>query len=465
MPEQVVKDLLEGKIDSFNKLSSEIRDQICERLTFYNLREQVMEKIFSTFSSMYPEYTFRLVYNLPSYEEFCKSYLDKDISIMQNNRFFHNFIDSSSWAVDYVDKNMDRIIKINLENIFSITRYGFYNGRKDWIERLANHDNMRIRQHFMHTVIDDFPYHFYDTFPDVIGSSVKLDENGKIIEKIDEEYITKIAVLAVTNLNDCELFLKIKEFILGNYPKNTLASLMDLTGLNEDNEKLQSLLLEDIDRLFTTSSDYKWQLYKYYRTYLSDDVVILFSKKINPFADIYTEDVMETISMNGLLDDFLSLAYEFLERSTGTKCVSKAGSGSCSFAYRIGDYIIKFSDKKYSSEEEICPNSYLIAKNFAEIIKRNDYGKVTGAVEVQKFFSRKVLDTQKELLENWLNAFKEEGYILEDNLVGGIGGPNCFYLADYHDADTEDPESLPEWFKKDPIVLVDRDLVYKIGHK
>ena len=42
---------------------------------------------------------------------------------------------------------------------------------------------------------------------------------------------------------------------------------------------------------------------------------------------------------------------------------------------------------------------------------------------------------------------------------------NCRYLDDYHDADIRNPEELPDWFKKDPIVLVDRDLVFKLSNK
>ena len=32
-------------------------------------------------------------------------------------------------------------------------------------------------------------------------------------------------------------------------------------------------------------------------------------------------------------------------------------------------------------------------------------------------------------------------------------------------SDIRNPEELPDWFKKDPIVLVDRDLVFKLSNK
>ena len=36
-------------------------------------------------------------------------------------------------------------------------------------------------------------------------------------------------------------------------------------------------------------------------------------------------------------------------------------------------------------------------------------------------------------------------------------------LDSYMDADCNNPELLPDWFKQYPVVLVDRDLVYKLG--
>ena len=39
---------------------------------------------------------------------------------------------------------------------------------------------------------------------------------------------------------------------------------------------------------------------------------------------------------------------------------------------------------------------------------------------------------------------------------------NLFHLDNYEDADIDDYTKLPEWFKKDPVVWVDRDLVHKL---
>lgn len=56
------------------------------------------------------------------------------------------------------------------------------------------------------------------------------------------------------------------------------------------------------------------------------------------------------------------------------------------------------------------------------------------------------------------------GYYLEDDLISK-DRVNCFYLDDYHDANCDDPEALPDWFKERPLVLVDRDLVIPLEEK
>ncbi len=42
---------------------------------------------------------------------------------------------------------------------------------------------------------------------------------------------------------------------------------------------------------------------------------------------------------------------------------------------------------------------------------------------------------------------------------------NLYYLNDYHDADIDALEELPDWFKENPVVLVDLDLMYKLEQK
>ena len=106
----------------------------------------------------------------------------------------------------------------------------------------------------------------------------------------------------------------------------------------------------------------------------------------------------------------------------------------------------------------------MVLKNLEEDMVRNQKGEVTGAIEVQRYLSRPLLVSECQSILNFQKAFQEAGYYIKDRLVDEEYGPNCRHLDDYRDADCEDPEMLPKWFKEDPIVLVDRDLVFSLNN-
>lgn len=142
------------------------------------------------------------------------------------------------------------------------------------------------------------------------------------------------------------------------------------------------------------------------------------------------------------------------------------GSGTTCQAHKIGDYTFKLVNAKWSYEDVICPNLFLILKNLEELyIRDNDNIVITG-IEVQQYLKRTTahltIDEKRNLSMLFNKELKKAGYWLDDQLINGQCGENGFFLDSYKDADTKNPEELPEWFKKGPIVLVDRDRVYKL---
>ncbi len=261
-------------------------------------------------------------------------------------------------------------------------------------------------------------------------------------------------------------YLRIRKFILDKYSSNTLAAELDKYGklVEEVNPLNKSYIINDIDNLFRTSKNYNYVLFKKYGSYLDRKLYYDFEERIRPFIDIDDEMIMD-IFINGLGDKFLEYVDKYLSLSTGAKVITDVGRGSCTRTFRIGDYVIKCSNKKWSYEESICPDSYLVLKNLEEDIVRNKKGEVTGAVEVQKYLSRPLLSTEWQSIFNFQKAFKEAGYYIKDRLVDEEYGPNCRHLDDYMDADCDNPDNLPEWFKDDPVVLVDRDLVFSLNNR
>ncbi len=457
--EVIITDLLNGNIQVFSELDNYFKEVVCDSIRSHPNRLNILKSCFNKIQAEYPYHAFLLTYDLPEYAEVCEKILSADPYILANEHLFYEVLSCNHWIVNYVDNNLDQIVKTNFNNTFCLLKYAFTYHKDSWVNHLINHPNLLIRIHTMYTMIDDFPYLFKKYYPNPIALLKVTTKDGHS-KLVDEAYLSKIAVLTILNLHDIPLYQAFKNFILANYSSNTLASIIDTYVIVEDDKVLKELLLADIDELFKTSKNYQWQLYHHYQKYISPELVADFEVQISPFATLFPNEVIEGMSTRGLLSKFIELTHKYLELSTKANCITNAGEGTCSYVYRVGDYIIKYSDKKYSYEESICPNLYLIIKNYEEIINRDSYGHVTGALEVQKYLSKVVLPTESELLTKWQEALKDEGYYLADDLVGQKVGSNCFRLDDYHDADTLDPESLPEWFKKDPVVLVDRDLVY-----
>ena len=62
------------------------------------------------------------------------------------------------------------------------------------------------------------------------------------------------------------------------------------------------------------------------------------------------------------------------------------------------------------------------------------------------------------IFTNFSNELKRLGYYTTDSLINGPCGDNCRMLDTYLDSGNQNP---PEWFKEYPVVLVDRDRIYK----
>ena len=94
---------------------------------------------------------------------------------------------------------------------------------------------------------------------------------------------------------------------------------------------------------------------------------------------------------------------------------------------------------------------------------KDNNGVVKTGIEVQKFLKKKANDVPKDFFDCFEQELRNAGYELHDNLIGGDCGDNCMLLDSYLDANHPEPEQLPEWFKRYPLVLIDHDLVFPIN--
>ena len=425
--------------------------------------KQDLFQYFNALVKSYPEAAFLLVYDLEEYKEFCLTYLNKDYSILLNDRVFHNFLGSTEWSVKYVKEHLEELILKKPDLAFSVLRYGICFPDEAWLREVLYHENLEIRGYFMLELIDNFHNSFFEYYPNVLDYLTKVDENGKVIDKISEPLVSKLAYFMMSQMMDVKTFYTLKEFIFANYDKNILASLLNGYGtpmsIYGPGDNYDFLIEEDATRFFVTSKNYKYRLYKNKEFVIDEEIRNDFACKIERFAKI-DDEVIDHIFLCGLGDKFLEYVSSYMEKSTGSHLVQDLGRGSTTRSFRIGDYVVKCSLRKWEKTE--CPDIYLFAKCYEKDYVKDNFGRITGGLEVQKFYSQVVTLEEKEIINCFYNSLKEAGYEIWDRLVGMNNTYNLFHLDSYEDADIDDYTKLPEWFKKDPVVWVDRDLVHKL---
>lgn len=447
-----------------NMYSFEIRS-LFKCINLLHLDDTVIEKLFKNLKDKYPTYTFMLVYDREEYREFCLKVLEEDFSILFIDNLFLDFLGKTKWSIEYIKRNYIILTYFKNEAIYYMIRYAINYSDFDFINEICNTEDLFIRGLAMVEIADNYPYYFNRFFSDIINSIVKKDSDGSIIEVLDESLVSKIAYLIVENNIGLDLFYKLKEFIFSNYESNTLARLLD-KGLNSfeygDGYGNYSFLIEeDMTRFFITSKDYKYELYKNKTEYIDKKLWDDFDRKIRFFANI-DEEIIEHIFRCGLGNKFLEYVDKYLEMSTGSKVVSALGNrGSTTRSFRIGDYVIKCSDRKWNISD-LPISLFLFAKCYERDYAKDKFGKVVGALEVQKYYSKAVTSDDAEVVKVFRKALEELGYWIKDRVEGFNETYNMFYLDSYLDADCENPELLPKWFKENPVVWVDLDLVFKI---
>ena len=407
-----------------------------------------------------PESAFLFVYGLEDYKDFCLEYLKKDNSIILRDRVFSSFLGKTKWSVEYVKEHLDELILRKHSLSYSILKYCIAFHDEEWLKELLYHDNLEIRGYFMLELIESFcsdiqTNRFLKYYPNVLDYLVKRDADGKIVEKVSEQIVSKIAYFMLSHINDEKTFYALKEFIFANYDSNILASLLDGNKMNF--LKNDYLIKDDATRFFVTSSNYKYEMYKDERFAIDENVRADFASKIEKFVKI-DEKIVEHIFRCGLGDKFLRYVDTYMKKSTACNLVQDLGRGSTTRTFRVGDYVVKCSFRKWYKEE--CPDLYLFAKCYEKDYVRNDLGVITGALEVQKYLTRRADNIDPKYFRYFDLALDRLGYRRTDTLTKGPCGENTMLLDTYRDADCLNPEKVPVWFRQCPLVLVDRDRIY-----
>ena len=367
----------------------------------------------------------------------------KNLSLSDINNLLYN-------NKEYViNNNLNYFLSKDDITINSIIVYYLsnYDDNKDIIYKISRHKNLHIRYLFMTLLIK-----YYNDLMSIIYSDItkylKTKDN-----LMDVEEVCELAIL-IYNKDNINIYNKFKDFILKNYKYNYLAS--KLICIDDNNKEL----IDNIEDYYYSSIDRKMFIFKYYKKYLPKEIIKYMNNIVKYFnKPDYDYRPIDRIYECGFGEKLEELLFKYLLLSKN-KTYELIGKGSTTYSYRIGDYVFKLSSKKWSYEDVICPNNYLIIKNYEEIFLRNENNEVYSGIEVQKFLKKDTNNLNSRYFTKYSDELRKLGYYVKDRLDNG----NIRILDSYLDADTNNHENLPDWFKDLPIVLVDRDLVYSVDN-
>lgn len=416
-----------------------------------------------------PYLTYKIIY-----DDEC--FIDKTIELMdkypwlflEDEKMFKNFLFSSFKAYQYIIKHLDDYLVKDSEHYIPIlTHYLLCHNYSPDV--LSKHANLHYRAIFILTIIKKYPHLLKKIYPNLInylyGYNYGIGEQISLLPDImAEDDVSSIILALLERKGPIKLYDDLKTFLYTNYKENDLGKKL----FNANSKKAERALEGDLNHLFTTSKTYQINLMSYYRDKLASEIVAEFDQTFHLFLGNKAGDYgfIRTIKIfeNGLSSTLKKYIDTYLDLSVDKTC-EKINYGSTADCYRIGDYVIKIIKMKWSYEDLICPRSYLIAKNFEEVYIRNSNGHVIAGLEVQKYLKRKAIDVNRDTLVLYEQALAKAGYYLNDTLINGPCGDNGFFLDSYKEADACNPECLPDWFKENPLVLIDHDRIYKLENK
>lgn len=446
-----------GKVDFMYSLTPYDYNSLIENVRNSNKREIIIEKNSRYFMKRQKNFLLNIAYDIEKYKNLILKIITPEF--LNDNQHLFNLINNTSWGTKYIIDNIEYIKKDNYINTIISILLSNFNNNITFIKQLSIHKNLHIRYLFQNHLIKFYPNKINILYDDITNylTSYTYQEYEQLTflpTLMDVNEVSKLASTALKESN-IPLWNSLKQYILNNYPNNDLAEEISTTP----NGKLE--LKKDINTLFNTSRRYQFYLFINYSELIAKKYLIELEKYLNIFKNdkdydsalykIFKEELFNKLKL--YIDKYLDLSK--------TKETNFIGRGTTCSTYRIGDYALKLVKTKWSYEEIICPNLYLIAKNLEEDYIRDLNGIVLGGLEVQKLLTKKANDIPSHIFDEFDKELSRLGYFLNDKKINGQCGDNCMLLDSYLDADTHNHEQLPEWFKKYPLVLVDRDRIYK----
>lgn len=465
--------LKEGKVEFVFHCTQYDYNHLIENVRKSPNRIEIINGFLPILKEKLPSFCINIIYDIPEFADDAYELLDiRNIT----PEMLSNLLNKSPLGLKILYENFNTFLYSNKDTQYfdCIVKYAFESNNRELIHKLSRYSDLHIRYLFMDYLIKNHPEQVDTIYDDITKytTSVTYEPYEQLTflpQLMNPDDISKLAVLLLTN-NRKKDYKKLKEFIISDYKYNYLASELlaskwivdpDTHRLLSDpnKEKKEITFNEDADTLFSTSADYRFAIFLRHKAMISQELLDDFANRIRYFLGEEKSHELESIYCCGLGQLLEEWTEKYMELSKN-KEYGFIGSGTTCNCYRIGDYVIKLVKIKWSYEDVICPNLYLIAKNYEEIYIRDKKGIVEGGLEVQKYLTRRADNIDPKYFRYFDLALDRLGYRRTDTLTKGTCGENTMLLDTYRDADCPNPEKVPVWFRQYPLVLIDRDRIY-----
>lgn len=462
-----------GNVDFVHRATLYDKDTMISSIRKSPRKLEIINGFLNKLKDSEVSFCIKIIYDMEEYKEVALDLLNKTGIYFFKNEQVYNILTKTSWGKEFVINNLYELMENEKGNIDIIIRCALdsYDVDSSLVDFLSLHKDLHIRYLFMNYLVSFYPKlinKIYDDITKYLTSYThkEFEQLTFLPRLMEDKDISDLAVNSIF-LEDKTIWLKLKEYILNNYDSNGLAEkLLAFNSGKEKNMILESEFKKDSERLFKTSRNFKFSIYRSFSKNVSKELLEDFYNKIKIFdynGKIKENWKLSSIYFHGLGDILEKCVDKYLSLSKD-QSYSYVTSGSMSACYKIGDYAFKLCTHKWSYEDVICPDLYLILKNLEEYFVRDSKGIVQAGIEIQRFLTRDA----KNIDSKYFNMFQKElsrlGYYVNDSLINGPCGDNCMLLDSYKDADCYNPELLPDWFKEYPIVLIDRDRIYEKGN-
>lgn len=465
--------LRDGKVDFVFRCTPYDYEHLIENVRKAPNRIEIIHGFLSKLKVDLPSFCFSVIYDIPEFADEAYELLDiKNVTPEMLSNFLHN----TPLGIKILYENFDYFLSSSLDKKYfdNIVKYAFDSNNVGLIHKLSRYTDLHTRYLFMDYLIRNHANQIDSIYDDITKYTTSItyepyEQLTFLPQLMNPDDISKLAVLLLTHNREAD-YKKLKDYILKDYKYNYIASQL-LTDewlvdpethilLNDPNREMKEKEFnKDANELFRTSADYRYAIYLRHKAKISQELLNEFAYRIRYYLKEDKTHNLESIYRCGLGQLLEEWTEKYMELSQ-SKEYGFVGGGTTCDCYRIGDYVIKLVKTKWSYEDVICPNLYLIAKNYEEIYLRDKKGIVDGGLEVQKYLTRRADNIDPKYFRYFDLALDRLGYRRTDTLTKGTCGENTMLLDTYRDADCSNPEKVPVWFRQYPLVLIDRDRIY-----